>query len=136
MITVGLMPSHTGREGGNIVGDSMADYAIKDGVFEIALGKLVSDHNFEIKWQDVYGLRAKVIANPEEHSELTDTIYQTNTETGEMELTEAPPPRKPTRTKFICPKCKNQAWGKPSLKLQCCGGEEAHELERMNEQNA
>ena len=40
MQEVGLMPSHTGKPEGNITGQQMDDYPIKNGVFEKGFKKM------------------------------------------------------------------------------------------------
>ena len=51
MQSVGLMPSNTGKKGGRITGQKMADYIIKDGPFDRACKELLTK-NFEISWYD------------------------------------------------------------------------------------
>ncbi|WP_300524430.1 SprT-like domain-containing protein [Alcanivorax sp.] len=53
MIDIGLMPSTTGRPGGDIVGERMMDYVIEDGPFTKACQTLL-ERGFQIKWLDAY----------------------------------------------------------------------------------
>lgn len=53
MIEIGLMPSTTGREGGDIVGEKVTDYVLEDGTFLKAANELV-EKGFTIKWMDTY----------------------------------------------------------------------------------
>ncbi len=53
MIAIGLMPSSTGKPGGDLVGQTMMDYVIDDGKFIQVCNELVQD-GFEIKWIDTF----------------------------------------------------------------------------------
>ena len=51
MLEVGLHPSDTGKPGGKMVGQSMADYPVKGGPFEKALKRLTS-RKFKVSFYD------------------------------------------------------------------------------------
>jgi len=54
MESVGLIPSETGKPGGNRVGQHMTHYIEIDGKFDIACKKLL-DKNFRLSWADNFG---------------------------------------------------------------------------------
>lgn len=51
MQSVGLMPSSTGKPGGDLVGQQMSDYIIKGGAFEQACKELL-ESGFRLSWYD------------------------------------------------------------------------------------
>ena len=109
MQEVGLMPSHTGKEGGNKIGQQMDDYPIKNGAFEKAFKKM-----------------PKNILLPFKSSEFTTDLAfldallsgDKKDENGTL-LTPLLQPKKKTKIKYTCSNCKANAWGKPALELFC-----------------
>lgn len=53
MIAIGLMPSTTGKPGGNIVGEAMLDYILADGAFLNACEALLAT-GLRLEWVDAY----------------------------------------------------------------------------------
>lgn len=51
MISIGLMPSDTGKPGGKITGEAMGDYPLAHGKFLLAATKLIKD-GFALPWLD------------------------------------------------------------------------------------
>lgn len=121
MENFGLMPSSTGKVGGAKTGDQMADYIIEGGYFDKLCQDLLTN-DFRISWADKFPaieMLQSAIQDGSIHNmaeELTAWGIEVN-DKGEiiMEMSD----HNPTRTKFTCPKCKVNAWGKPSLKLIC-----------------
>ncbi len=120
MESLGLMPSSTGKEGGQKTGDKMADYIIEGGHFERLCKELFSS-NFKISWADKFPAR-DIIKN----AIATGTVNEIKTELAEwgvdidgdgevIMLAET----HQTRVKLVCPVCSCAAWGKPSLHLIC-----------------
>lgn len=69
MIEIGLMPSSTGEPGGDITGQHMGDYIIKDGKFLKSFNQLKIDDRFQLKWIDRKSLPRlfdPIIADPDE----------------------------------------------------------------------
>lgn len=60
MKSIGLIPSSTGKPGGNIVGEHMLDYVHEGGDFATACQALI-DSGFELKWIDTYPIPNKNI---------------------------------------------------------------------------
>lgn len=105
MRQVGLMPSHTGQEGGKQTGQNMSDYPIKNGRFEKAFHQMPKDLLFPFKSAELLRQLAP----------LSDTaIGMTDT----LPLP-GPKPKSRNRTKYSCPSCKTNVWGKPELELIC-----------------
>lgn len=143
METVGLMPSDTGREGGNRVGQHMADYVIAGGRFEAETKKLL-DEGFLITWLDRYPAPAPAVPGPGPGTTRrpgaldgeTDTKYSRLnlpaaalvapvTASTSAEVVEAPTRNRSNRVKYSCLGCGVSCWGKPGLRLGCleCGQE-------------
>lgn len=131
MISVGLMPSHTGKPGGKTTGDQMMDYTIKGGVFEQAVEKLLAT-GFAITWYDRYPARGAA-----EHvmtAAMTGTIADVHL-ADILGIPEGVPltpelvelqPAKPTRSKYTCKTIDkhegrriHRLWGKPGMKIIC-----------------
>lgn len=131
MESVGLMPSNTGAPGGKRTGDQMTHYIIDGGPFDRACAELLTTE-FTLSWLDRYAaerpaLPAAVVSaggeengagNPQAVAEPDDI------EPGELRgviLPSGEPGNRSNRTKYVCPKCGGQAWGKPGLMLLCAG---------------
>jgi hypothetical protein len=137
MESLGLMPSHTGQPGGKRTGDCMADYIIPGGRFHRALQELVVEHGFAITWFDRSPPGG--LANPRP-SELLSMDAPALALTLPLTATQAPIEQglkverkdlrqavkltdSSNRVKFTCPRCKANAWGKPSLRIACLNPE-------------
>jgi predicted SprT family Zn-dependent metalloprotease len=98
MENVGLMPSSTGKPGGNKTGAKMSDYVIEGGPFAVAFDELPP------------GALLPFISG--------------GAEAGDGGLPKPPKPKDPSKTPFVCAGgCKSRMWGKPSLQATCkaCG---------------
>jgi hypothetical protein len=118
MEAIGLMPSSTGKPGGKKTGERVADYPIEGGRFLASCNKLLTT-NFKLSWMDRFPARhitaeALEAAAGEGISVDLDGLGISLDETAQS---------KPTRTKYTCPTCETNVWGKPALKLVCgeCG---------------
>jgi len=126
MQSIGLMPSHTGEPGGRRTGDQVADYIIKGGGFESTVTTLVKK-GFVLKWMDRY------IAAPHQPSTpLAFTEERSNESMADAlgithELADAIEPnysrvtqqKQGNRSKYTCPGCTVNLWGKPHLNIEC-----------------
>lgn len=104
MISVGLMPSSTGKPGGKITGQNMNDYPIENGVFLKALKKLPKKYKLpfiSIEGELKYAQAAEG-ANPSESQEA-----------------EPDEKKKKNKVKYSCPSCGANVWGKPDLDIIC-----------------
>lgn len=108
MISVGLMPSDTGKEGGNIVGQHMNDYTIEGGIFKTKFDAIKKDgHNLRLPYYPVHYPNFK-------NARLTVAVReQTSTEQEEPEASASG-----VRIKYTCD-CGINVWGKSGLKIQC-----------------
>jgi hypothetical protein len=93
MENIGLMPSDTGKPGGNRTGQKMSHYVIPGGPFARACAALLSE-GFRLAWGEI----------------VAEVADDTGGGGGK---------RKGTRAKFTCPDCGANAWGKPELRLIC-----------------
>lgn len=101
MEAIGLMPSSTGQEGGNTVGQKMSDYVLPGGQFEKVFKSL--PESLGLPW----------VAN----EETAAAAPGNGAEQGEQE--EEKPPKKKTKVKYTCPQCGMKLWGKPELQVYC-----------------
>jgi predicted SprT family Zn-dependent metalloprotease len=96
MESIGLIPSTTGKEGGKRTGDHVSHYIKAGGPLALAVEKLLAT-GFTITWCEVPATR--VSAGSEDGGD-------TGSQSGK-------------RTKFTCPDCGRNAWGKADLNLFC-----------------
>ncbi len=129
MESIGLMPSSTGQPGGDRTGDKMADYIIDGSPFDELCNDLLTG-DFRISWADKFPARERLQAAIENGTvaDMAEELAAWGVEVSDngeiiMEL----PEQKPTRTKFTCPECGANAWGKASLNLICGDCEVAFE---------
>jgi hypothetical protein len=122
MESIGLMPSDTGRPGGARTGEKMADYPIAGGRFMQATEVLVSE-GFGISWLDRFPsdvpMSIGAIANDEATPRPAPGL---GADLGEL-ITMPEAGNRSNRSKYRCPGCGVQAWGKPGLRL-ICGGDQ------------
>ena len=85
LLSIGLVPSDTGRPGGKPVGQRMTQYAVPDGAFEKALARMPKT------------LALPFLGREARRTKTTDR----------------------SKSKFVCLRCGDQAWGKPTLALDC-----------------
>lgn len=107
MESIGLMPSSTGKPGGEKTGDKIADYAIEGGVFDQACEALYAT-GFKVTWMD---------SQPEIPAGMPVPEFLQDGEGGEEGI--QPIKDKSNRVKYTCPKCDANAWGKPMLRIIC-----------------
>jgi len=100
------MPSTTGKPGGKIVGQSMSDFPIEDGVFLKALDQMA--HKLKFPFISVEGeLR---------YSQMS-TVQISGT--ASVSDTEEPAPPKKNKVKYTCSDCQSNVWGKPEMNIVC-----------------
>lgn len=111
MIEVGLMPSHTGQEGGRMTGQTMCHYVIKGGKFEQAFNLLKEDDLkvLELKFLPTIPVEMN---NPKKEREQEGEGEE---EGGQEEKQEK---KSGKRIKYTC-NCGNNVWGKSGLHLHC-----------------
>jgi len=97
MITIGLMPSTTGKPGGKTTGTSMSDYIIEGGPFASAYERFIRS-GYEIRWSSM------PLANSGQSFD-GDKIEEEREQ------------KKRSKTKYSCDVCHLNAWAKPQVKL-------------------
>ena len=149
MKRVGLMPSHTGEEGGKQTGDQMTHYIVRDGPFDVTCHRLLSA-GFGLSWYDKrifsspscikkvalepvnYGKRPSLQAVADAR-QAPDGEALKKTIEGLVDDAEDPhgpnidepaspiplPVEKRNKTAYQCPQCKAKVWGRPNLLLKC-----------------
>jgi predicted SprT family Zn-dependent metalloprotease len=143
MESFGLMPSSTGTPGGKKTGQSMSDYVIETGRFKQTCIELIqSGHEF--RWAD-RRISKPSINNLFDFSSLRDlldpcqpTLSQTLPPSPEKILNISVSTLIPNfayhdiqhqlnklKTKYSCPICKTNVWGRANLRIRC---EECSEL--------
>lgn len=129
MVSIGLMPSNTGKIGGKKTGQQMMEYPIDNGLFIKVCKKLVTDSKFENLWYD----RTTNLKLLNENNLPNDTIdaLRNSFSDGETEildflcssfLIENPVINSisnDSKSKYHCFKCNINVWGKPNLQIIC-----------------
>ncbi|MDB6078799.1 MAG: putative zinc metalloproteinase [Akkermansiaceae bacterium] len=120
MLEVGLVPSHTGRPGGRMTGQQMADYPEEGGQFLVIANEILGRSRL-IKWykEGVAIRRAQEYAtmpDGEEMPAMFAALAAALPPAGELE---DKPAVAPTKVGYRCPGCKARVWGKPNLSLIC-----------------
>jgi predicted SprT family Zn-dependent metalloprotease len=103
MESIGLMPSDTGKPGGNRVGYRMDHYIIPDGEFDRAFESMPVEA--QLPWTcgvDEDALKGKK-----------------GKEAKAKAKAEAKEAERKRKLKYSCPKCELNVWGKPGLNLSC-----------------
>lgn len=116
MEKVGLMPRDTGEPGGKRTGQHMTHYIISDGRYEQAF--LVMPMEYALPFTSLDGDLMKSL--------LTGTMPPAIVKPGEPEPGKAKfaPVTGRNKTKYSCPSCGVNVWGKPGINLVCgdCNG--------------
>ena len=131
MESIGLMPSSTGKVGGNKTGQQMMDYPIIGGLFDIKTKILINQDIFSKLWLDVSTPYVEGV------NEIFDSIrIETNNETFNIvENTNSNFPeikgnginftptikiiKDKSKVKYSCPNCNYNVWGKQGLNIIC-----------------
>lgn len=91
MESIGLIPSSTGKPGGRKVGQRMCDYPEPGGRFELSFKRI-------------------------EPAMLLPFVSE---EPCEQRDPSGPKQKDPSKTKYTCPMCGANVWGKPGLEIAC-----------------
>lgn len=105
MIEIGLMPSDTGKVGGKQTGQSMTHYIIENGVYEKAFKAM----------PDKYTLPFTSL----EGDIMKSLVGGATGGAGSKKSGKLATPKGRNKTKYSCPSCKVNVWGKPELNLIC-----------------
>jgi hypothetical protein len=97
MIAVGLVPSDTGLPGGKQTGERVNHYILPGGPFDQACSELVRER-FVIRYVELPTRAADQVEGPE----------------ADLRKKKAA-----SKTRYTCPRCALNAWGKPMIALDC-----------------
>ncbi|MBL8525075.1 MAG: sprT domain-containing protein, partial [Betaproteobacteria bacterium] len=124
MISIGLMPSHTGEPGGRQTGQNVQQFVIKDGLFESACRSLMKK-GFDLAWLDrVFtpdewpipdlsaGLATRRSSPAYLHEPVRSHFKSLASFSGDA-------PKSRNKVKYSCPVCRANVWGKPDLSVRC-----------------
>ena len=120
MEEVGLMPSDTGKSGGKKTGQSMTHFIIEGGRYEESFKDMPEE--FTLPFASLEGdlFKSLINGNP-----------STTSKKGKMNPIDARLKKLRTvsrkKTKYTCPNCNVNVWGKPSLHINCGDCNEAFE---------
>ncbi len=120
MLSVGLIPSTTGKPGGGMVGQKMADYPQEGGRFLQIAGEILASKEL-IRWykEGTVIRRAQEYAAMPGGEEIPAMIAALAATLPPAAETDAKPEAAPTKVGYRCPGCKARVWGKPNLSLIC-----------------
>ncbi|MEQ3701353.1 MULTISPECIES: SprT-like domain-containing protein [Thalassolituus] len=137
MVQIGLIPSSTGKPGGQNTGEWMMDYVLLEGPFHNACKELLKK-GYRLPWVDrypVYRLELPITAYDDKGTEyeLTENLNPRPTaaiapmraekdayeDDNLSELITSKPKPRSGRIKYACKTCHIQLWGKPGLNVVC-----------------
>ncbi|MEW8317482.1 MAG: SprT-like domain-containing protein [Candidatus Thiodiazotropha sp.] len=143
MDLIGLIPSSTGRPGGRRTGQKVSDYPRPGGAFEraarafirqskglpwvdriAALSPSCQQREKDVDWdEDLADLETDARVEEEQLAALLhcpiSELFQDLVPSEQLQLAA----RKKVKSRYTCPHCRTNVWGKPGLKLVCgeCG---------------
>jgi predicted SprT family Zn-dependent metalloprotease len=113
MEEVGLIPSDTGKEGGKKTGQSMTHYIESNGRYEKAFKKMAK--KYTLPFTSLEGDLMNALLRGSGKTELSAKLKKLR-------------PASQKKTKYSCPECNSNVWGKPNLKIQCLDCETPFEV--------
>lgn len=141
MESIGLMPSSTGKPGGQRTGDCMSDYAIEGGGFLRACKELITQ-DFRLSWYDRFpGPELLEAGQRSAAMDLSPAVGGGSTPAQALPVATSLVVKQPgtlvanvnrsNRVKFTCAcACGQNIWGKPSLRVLCLACETPFEAEQ------
>lgn len=129
MISIGLMPSNTGKIGGKKTGQQMMEYPIENGLFINVCKDLVKDSKFEHLWYDKTTNFKLINQNINFQSEIIETVINSFSQQ-ENEILEVLCSSfliennvlnsvNDSKSKYHCYNCNVNVWGKSNLQIIC-----------------
>ena len=115
LVSVGLMPSHTGKPGGRLTGEKVDAYPIGGGLFEQACNALLTK-SFALSWLDRFPVSVKELARVMHQLPEETRIALTEQEVATLDI-QVVAANKPAvgQTRYFCPLCHMRVWGKQGL---------------------
>jgi hypothetical protein len=115
MVSVGLIPSDTHKEGGKMVGQNMGDYPQPNGVFLKALDEM--PEQFKMPFVSIEGDMRLRLSQMRSEISIGDT--EGVGDVSEIDLVlEALATKPKSKNKYSCG-CGNNVWGKVGLNIKC-----------------
>jgi len=121
MLSLGLTPSDTGRPGGKMTGQKMADFPTEGGLFLAIAGEILAKHTL-IRWykEGVAVRRAQEYAtSPSGQTPPVVAALAASMPAGEGNDVTRKPLAAPSKVSYQCPECRLRVWGKPDLSVIC-----------------
>ena len=130
MESIGLMPSQTGEPGGRKTGQQMSDYPVSHGPFLMACRSL-AEKGFKLSWVDrIPAVRESCQARGEYELSPVEIQEIQLEQVLNIKIEELVPGITPVvevlqtranrnKTKYCCPGCDANVWGKPGLRIRC-----------------
>lgn len=122
MRELGLIPSHTGQPGGKETGQHMTHYIEEGGRYQLAFEKMPK--SYILPFTSLEGEMMKRLI--EGSSNGKDEDGDGTEDAKKTRLRKLRPPSQ-NKTKYTCPGCQVNVWGRPALQIQCVNCEEVFE---------
>ena len=124
MLSIGLVPSDTGRPGGKMTGQKMADYSDENGQFLKIARELLAAKTLVRWYKEGVAIRRAQEYAAMPAAEVPPVVValaasmpaSSGRENGGVP---AKPAAAPSKVSYQCPECRARAWGKPGLSLIC-----------------
>ena len=114
MLQVGLFPSDTGKPGGKMTGQSMTHYMEEGGAYHKAFQKMPK--RYVLPFTSLDGAVMKSLIEGAASGSDSD-----RDESERKKRLRKLRPVSRNKTKYTCPGCQVNVWGKPDLKIRCEG---------------
>lgn len=117
MRTIGLIPSDTGKPGGKETGQRMTHYIEEGGKYQQAFEKMPKQYTLPFT-----SLEGEMMKRLLAGAGTSGTDDGEEGDERKKRLKRLRPPSR-NKTKYCCPGCKVNVWGRPALKIKCdeCG---------------
>ena len=137
MHSIGLIPSHNGLPGGKQTGQTMSDYPEKNGKFVSSCLEFLKTEN-HLRWIDTepaFDVSCQPRNIEQQHIiEINDTINEETISNLQLlacpikveipeskveEVIRGREQKRKSKTRYTCPNCSTNVWGKPELNIIC-----------------
>lgn len=110
MLSIGLIPSTTGKPGGKMTGQHMSDYPEEGGKFLDMLDAM--PESYKLPFVSIEGDYLQIIANGSQAEDGEEP-------SAGVKASIKRPKNPKNKVKYTCPGCHTNVWGKPELKILC-----------------
>lgn len=120
MLSLGLVPSDTGRPGGKMTGQKMADYPEEGGLFLKIAREILQDKRLITWYKEGVAIRRaqEYAAVPSSDAPEMVAVLAASFPAPDPEAP-AVQPKAAGKVSYKCQKCSVRVWGKPDLSLIC-----------------